>query len=108
MVLLKDEKDNFVFNGFFPNSHLKQKCKKIYNIVEKRSPSAASKRASITKIGRDYEARLRIVSGSCSFEIRSKETKATETVDRLYEQFMTKIVDWNRSRDIFSPEKDNK
>lgn len=104
MVIRKEDRDDFVFEGFFPNSHLKQKCKKVYNIFEKRSPSASSKQASLTKIGNDYEAKLKIVSGSCSFEIYSKEPKAAETIDRLYEQFIIKIVDWNKNRDVFSAE----
>ncbi len=96
-----NKKDSFVFEGFFPNSNLQEKCRKLYHIVEKRSPNSSTKEASITKIGDNYEAKLKIVSGSCNFEISSKENEPSQTVEKLYEKFLNKILTWNKNRDLF-------
>ncbi len=96
-----DKKDTFIFNGFLPNSSLQEKCKAFYHMVEERSPNSSAKEASITKIGNNYEAKLKIISGSCNLEISSKETKPSQTIEELHKKFLNQIVDWNKHRDLF-------
>ena len=96
-----DQEDSFTFKGFSPNNHLQEKCKELYSMVENKSPNLSAKEASITKIGDDYEAKLKIISGSCNFEISSKETEPSQTLEKLYEKFLDQIINWNKHRDLF-------
>jgi len=93
--------DTFVFKGFFPTDHLQAKCKTLYYMVEKQSPDSSARVASITKRGNNYEAKLKIVSGSCNFEISTKDQEPIESVDKLYEQFVNQILNWKKHRDLF-------
>ena len=101
-MLYFEQPENFKFKGFQPNKSLQQKCKTIYNLVEDRSPSEAAKEASLTKIGNNYQAKLKIISASCSFEVSSLENKASESMDKLYKKFTTKILHWNKNRECLS------
>ncbi len=102
MDRLRERPDNFKFRGFLPNKSLQQKGKAIYSLVEDHSPSEAAKKASLTKIGDSYEARLKIVSASCSFEISSKQPAASESMDDLYKKFTSKILRWTKERESLS------
>ena len=100
MVIDLKTNENFTFSGFLPNQQLEVKCKRFYSLVDKKSPSACAKIASLTKVGDNYEAKLKIVSGSCSFEISSQNQEATESIDNLYKKFTDKILDWNKEKDV--------
>lgn len=70
--------------------------------MDKKAPSSCAKTASLSKKGDNYEAKLKIISGSCCFEISSKKQVASDTIDNLYKQFTTKILDWNKEKDVLS------
>lgn len=94
-----DIKNNFKFEGFTPDSKVKRQSRVFYSLIEKRSPSDSKKVASLTKKGNYYEARLKISSaGACSFEICSKKSKISDSMESLQKQFFDKIVDWNKNR----------
>ena len=99
---LGEKPDNFKFRGFLPSKPLQQKGKAIYSLMEDRSPSEAAKKASLTKVGGVYEARLKVVSASCSFEIFSAQAAPSESMDDLYKKFTTKILKWTKERESLS------
>ena len=101
MTLKQIDKDKFIFNGFFPNDNLQEKCRNFYHLVETRSPNASAKEASITKVGDDYEAKIKIISDSCNFEVSSKDNEPIESIDKLSEKFLNQILNWNQERDLF-------
>ena len=91
--------DCFEFKGFEPNSDFVSRCQKIYDLVETRSPSESTKQACITKLRFGaYQAKIKITSASCVFEVCAKENKPERLMDQLYEKFSVEIVDWNKKR----------
>lgn len=98
-MLSVHQKQSFQFNGFTPNKKIKEQTQFFYNLIESRAPSDSKKIASLTKTGEIYEARLKISSASrCSFEISSKNPKASDSMKSLQKQFLDKIVNWNKTR----------
>ena len=98
-MVLTEQKQNFQFKGFIPNSKVKQQTQLVYDIIESRAPSDSRKTASLTKKGNLYEAHLKISSASsCSFEIYSKEHKASASMKSLQKKFLDKIINWNKTR----------
>lgn len=101
--MMPDIKQNaFKFEGFSPNESLETKCKSIYSLVEKHSPSSSTKLASLSKIEEGYKAKLKIISGSCCFEISSTNKKADSSLDLLYKKFTNEIFSWNKQKDVLS------
>lgn len=93
------QKQSFQFKGFIPNTKVKKQTQFVYDLIESRAPSDSRKTASLTKKGDLYEAHLKISSASsCSFEIYSKEQKASDTMKSLQKKFLDKIINWNKSR----------
>lgn len=101
-MMLDIKNNDFRFEGFLPNENLEIKCKTIYNLVDKHSPSSSTKMASLSKIGTTYEARLKVISGSCCFEISSINKEPDNSLDILYEKFTSKILSWNQQKDVLS------
>ena len=99
------ELHNFQFKGFKPDKTVKNKVRFVYSFIESHAPSDSKKTASLTKQktkdGAFYEARLKLSSaGVCSFEICSKKNKITDSIDSLQQQFLDKIISWNKSRKL--------
>lgn len=96
---MTEQKQNFQFKGFTPNTKVKQQTQFVYDFIESRAPSDSKKVASLTKKGELYEARLKISSASsCSFEISSKEHRLSDSMKSLQQKFLDKIVNWNKTR----------
>lgn len=92
-------KNKFQIKGFIPDKKIKKQTQCFYDLIEKRSPSDSRKTASLTKKAGLYEARLKISSASqFSFEISSKEQKASDSMKILHQKFLDKILDWNKKR----------
>ena len=93
------KKKNFEFQGFKPNSALKEKSQIFYKMIQRRSPSDSKKQAILTKKGNSYEARLKVTSASsCSFEIYSKNNNVLDSIQSLEKKFFNKIIAWNKNR----------
>ncbi len=96
---MSKELNNFQFNGFIPNNSVKEQSQFFYSLIESRAPSDSKKTASLTKKGKLYEARLKVSSaGTCSFEIYSKKDRISDSIESLQQQFLDKIITWNKTR----------
>ena len=98
MVFVTDRQDNFEFKGFIPRTALKQKGKQVYSLVENRSPSESAKVASVTKTKEGYQARLKVASNACDFELIVNKKNCSAAIDQIYSQFLDEILDWNKTR----------